>query len=61
MKVEEIEQLKSFRVNANGNLLGIFVVPHGETLIRNAVITQVDEAVLVNNNFGKREVADAVL
>ena len=55
----DIKDTKSFNVTSDGELLFMCVVPHGETAIRNNLIAIVDEAVLINNNFGKKEVDDS--
>ena len=57
MKADTLRNTKSFQVTADGELLFIAVIPHGETLIRNHIINVVAEAVLINNNYGRDEVS----
>ena len=58
LKARDIKECKSFRVTSDGELLCIVVVPQGEPLIRNNLISQVDEMVLINNVFGRKEVEE---
>ena len=56
LKAGDLKELKSFKVTSDGGLLCIVVIPQGEPIIRSTIINQVEEHVMINNNFGGKEV-----